>query len=186
MTGFNVGVAVLAGGRSRRMGMPKSDIVIPGDGRTLLDRICDEMSFFDDRYLSLRKGQACSRHDYRRIDDLYEDIGPMGALCSLLSAAETDALLVLACDMPAYMKAHALRMLNSYQGEDILIPRTAGGYEPLAAIYSRRMLPLIRKRIGEQCYRLVSLTEMTDRVREINEEDAGPFRNINEIKDLQA
>lgn len=179
-----IGVAILAGGRSSRMGMAKSEIVIPGDGRTLLDRICDEMSFFDCRYLSLRKDQTVRRHDYKRVDDMIEDIGPLGAICSLLSVSEAGALLVLACDMPGYMKEHALRMAQHYKGEDILIPRTPGGFEPLAAVYGRSILPLIRRRIGENRYKLTSLLELTDKVTVIDEKDPEPFRNINSRSDL--
>ena len=172
-----VGIAILAGGKSSRMGRSKTDMILPGDGRTMLDRICDEMSSFDCRYL-------VGRTDYQIVEDLYDDIGPMGAICSLLTVSEADALLVLACDMPGYRREHALRMMQLYAGEDILIPETAGGYEPLAAIYSKKMLPLIREKIAEQRYKLVSVMKSSRNVRVLTDQDEKPFKNINSIEDL--
>lgn len=179
-----VGIAILAGGKSSRMGRSKTDMILPGDGRTMLDRICDEMSSFDCRYLSVRKGQTVGRTDYQIVEDLYDDIGPMGAICSLLTVSEADALLVLACDMPGYRREHALRMMQLYAGEEILIPETAGGYEPLAAIYSKKMLPLIREKIAEQRYKLVSVMKSSRNVRVLTDQDEKPFKNINSIEDL--
>lgn len=150
----------------------------------MLDRICDEMSSFDCRYLSLRKGQVVGRTDYQIVEDLYDDIGPIGAICSLLTISEADALLVLACDMPGYRREHALRMMQLYAGEDILIPETAGGYEPLAAIYSKKILPLIREKIAEHRYKVVSVLDHAQNVRVLTDQDEEPFKNINSIDDL--
>ena len=38
----DIAVAILFGGKSGRMGSPKENVVIPGDGRTFLERMCDE------------------------------------------------------------------------------------------------------------------------------------------------
>ena len=38
----DIAVAILIGGKSGRMGSPKENVVIPGDGRTFLERMCDE------------------------------------------------------------------------------------------------------------------------------------------------
>ena len=62
-------VAVLVGGRSIRMGLPKESVVIPDDGRTFLERICDEVDIISDRlfiarYLSVREGQCIERDGY--------------------------------------------------------------------------------------------------------------------------
>ena len=66
----NIAACVLAGGQSKRMGRPKHSVVIPGDGRTFLDRICDEIdhvypSVISGRYISLRADQNIERDGYK-------------------------------------------------------------------------------------------------------------------------
>ena len=175
----SVGVAVLAGGHSTRMGRPKENVVIPGDGRTMLNRLCDEMSFFRNRYISVRDGQHIDRPDYIPVPDLYKDRGPMGGIFSLLSFCKTDALLVLACDMTGYNRINALRMLDAYSGEDILLPQSVRGPEPLAAIYSKNILPELAKKLEINDHRLRALIETDAFIRIIEDDDIEAYKNVN-------
>ena len=85
-------VAVLVGGRSIRMGLPKESVVIPDDGRTFLERICDEVDIISERlfvarYLSVRDGQCIERDGYINVPDRYAGIGPIGGIYSSLEKA---------------------------------------------------------------------------------------------------
>ena len=54
----------------------------------------------------------------------------------------------------------------------------------MAAIYSKKMLPLIREKIAEQRYKLVSVMKSSRNVRVLTDQDEKPFKNINSIEDL--
>lgn len=65
--------------------------------------------------------------------------GPLAGIATALSATHTPWNLILACDLP-YLTGEWLdwllaRAMNS--DRQILMPRTAGGLEPLAAVYRR-------------------------------------------------
>ena len=55
----NVGVAVLIGGKSSRMGSPKEQLITK-DNQSFLMRICSEMDFFKYRYISHNSSQKYS------------------------------------------------------------------------------------------------------------------------------
>ena len=62
-------------------------------------------------------------------------------IASALLYATTDYVFVVGCDMPFIRKETITYMVDQAHGEDIVIPRTDAGYEPLHAVYNRSCLP---------------------------------------------
>lgn len=185
---YSLAAAVLIGGRSVRMGRPKEDIVIEGDGRTFLDRLCDEVDMCIDRqiagrYLSIRKGQEAERTGYKNIADLYDDIGPLGGIISVLGAAKKegyDGVLVLACDMICYTSKEIESICASYNGEDILWARTEGkDLQPLASIYGVGILEVAVKHAEKGIYRLSRLDTGAVNTGFYDSADPSAYDNIN-------
>lgn len=161
-------VAVLVGGRSIRMGLPKESVVIPDDGRTFLERICDEVDIISERlfvarYLSVRDGQCIERDGYINVPDRYAGIGPIGGIYSSLEKAAEDgagSVLILACDLIGYDHNEITGICDSYKGEDILFARTGDGrLQPLASVYSADILPAVRDLIERGKYRITDLSD---------------------------
>ena len=87
-----VAVAVLAGGKSSRMGRSKPDLPAAGND-TLLTRLCSAVGDFRHRYLCVNASQQeLQVPGFVRIVDRYEGAGPAGAICTLLGCIETDAV----------------------------------------------------------------------------------------------
>jgi len=79
-----------------------------------------------------------------QVPDVWPDQGALGGLHAGLRASP-DGALVLACDMPL-MRAGFLRALLALAGdEDVLVPRTADGLQPLCAVYRPACLPPIER-----------------------------------------
>lgn len=165
---YKIAAAILAGGRSVRMGSPKDAVVIPGDGRTFLGRICDEVDIIfpyviSGRYISLRPDQDIRREGYVYVPDRFEGAGPLGGIASvLLTAADDgfDAVLVLACDMIRYDHEEIGSICGCYRGEDVLFARSGVSLiEPLASIYSVSAADTIVSMIGRKKYRIKDLAE---------------------------
>ncbi len=71
--------------------------------------------------------------------------GSLVGIVSALLHAPTDYVFIFGCDMPFLRAETIARMIDLVRGEDIVIPRTAAGYEPLHAIYNRSCLsPMLR------------------------------------------
>ncbi|MBQ7480782.1 MAG: molybdenum cofactor guanylyltransferase [Lachnospiraceae bacterium] len=188
MSEYRIAAAVLAGGRSTRMGSPKEKMIIEGDGRTFLDKICDEAdACFGEciaaRYLSVRHGQDLSREGFKKVEDTFDDIGPLGGLTAVLGAAAADrmdAVLILACDMIRYTEDEIRRICSSYKGEDILWARTEGrDIQPLASIYGTKILDECLSLAGEGVYMLRELDKRCGRTGIYDSTDSRAYENRN-------
>ena len=183
----NIAACVLVGGQSKRMGRPKHSVVIPGDGRTFLDRICDEIdhvypSVISGRYISLRADQNIERDGYKCVCDRYEAIGPLGGIASVLADAKRDgfdAILILACDLTAYDCREIINICDRYDGDDILFARTdEKDIQPLASIYGITVLDAIQTQIDNRDYRIRDLEKLVKKTEYFD--SAHPERYFNQ------
>jgi len=100
--------AVLAGGRSRRMGRPKADIPL-GDGRSMIDHVIARVKAVCPQVVVVG-GAPVSMDGVRHLPDTLPDLGPLGGLNTLLDSGLANAYLVVACDQP-FLLPEILRLL---------------------------------------------------------------------------
>ena len=67
----------------------------------------------------------------------------------------------LACDMPCFTRDEAYRLISIYSGEDVLIPAVSGRWQPLASLYSKRVLPFFEESINSGEFRLRDIIRKT-------------------------
>ena len=132
--------AILAGGRSRRLGgLNKAGLVLHPGSASILDRQLTRLSRVVDRTIIIANdAERFSGAGVPVIPDLMPNGGALGGLYTAVHAAETDWTLVVACDMPFLSESLLAHLVDVGASVDIAIPRTARGYEPLCATYSRR------------------------------------------------
>ncbi|MCB1207724.1 MAG: molybdenum cofactor guanylyltransferase [Verrucomicrobiales bacterium] len=158
---FLFDAALLAGGRSRRMGRDKA--FLDSDGQLLWRRqvgvlsACRPVRLF----LAARSDQPWEHLDESliRVDDPEgEDIGPIGAIGRCLALANRP-LLVMAVDLPNMTADFVLQGLlrKSELGARGVIPRVGEQFEPLCALYVPQMLPLLQTAIAAGKYALQPL-----------------------------
>ena len=139
-------VAILAGGRARRMGgVDKSRL--PLDGRAILDRLLDVVRpVTTDIFAVGDTYGAAAQAGLPVIPDLIADGGALGGIYTAILNSPCDRTLVLACDMPFVTTAFVQR-LASVDEADVVMPRTVAGYQPLCAVYGRACAAPIRARL---------------------------------------
>lgn len=156
------GLVILAGGRSRRMGRDKAELMLDTEKQiTFLERMCDEMSFFEEKLISVNKDQAANAF-YRKFEKLgfklvvdeVPESGSIGGIYSALKAATSEALFVIACDMPFFMKETAEYIIDRWQNEDVCIYRTDRP-QPLTGIYRKSCVPVFREQILNKDYKIL-------------------------------
>jgi molybdenum cofactor guanylyltransferase len=135
--------AILAGGKSTRMGRDKA--LIPVGETTLLAHVYDvARSVFRRIILVSSYHTSAPGIDADVIGDIYPRPGPLTGIASALLYADTPYVFVLACDMPFLKKEAIEYVVGAARGEDIVVPRIKEGYEPLHALYKRSCLsPLL-------------------------------------------
>lgn len=130
--------AVLAGGRSQRMGVDKTLITI--DGRALVSRVCDAVGTVCEKTMVVtnhpeKLADAELPANVTVIVDEVPHQGPLGGLVAALKSATTEWVALVAADMP-HLEPDILRALWEVRnGADAVIPATPKGLEPLLAIY---------------------------------------------------
>jgi molybdopterin-guanine dinucleotide biosynthesis protein A len=140
---------VLAGGRSRRMGRPKALLDLGGE--PLVRRVarlalapCDELVVVAPAAAG-RSGSELAALEAavaglaaRIAHDAAPDLGPVAGLAAGLAAARGEHALVVACDSPFLaprLLAGLLDLARAEADADVVIARTAGGFEPMVAVY---------------------------------------------------
>ena len=166
--------AIIAGGDARRFGGRDKGALAIGEARIIdreiavLREVADHLVIVandPDRYRSL---------GLPIVEDLVPGAGALGGIYTAITVARDTPTLVVACDMP-FLSARFLRHLAIAGGEvDVAIPRTAEGYEPLCAAYSRGCAAPIRRRIDAGALTVLGLLSDV-RVREIGPEEIAPY-----------
>ena len=141
-----VSVAILAGGRSSRMGTDKS--FVPVHGRPMIDWVLAAVQGLGtETFLITNRPVAYTHLGLPLFGDLYPDSGPLGGVYTALTQAVHPHVLVVACDMPFLCRDLLGYMLSLVPDYDVVVPRLAGIPEPLHAAYSRACLAPIRARL---------------------------------------
>lgn len=97
------------------------------------------------------------------IEDIFPDCGPLGGIHAVLRSSESDLNLILAVDLP-FVEADFLRFLlrqaQAETGENspvAVVPRAAGGWQPLCAFYRKAFADAAEKALRERRYKIDSL-----------------------------
>jgi len=168
--------AILAGGRSRRLG-GRNKAALKIGGATVLDRQLARLRGVVDRTIIVAGDAApFAWTGLPVIPDLRPGDGALGALRTAVHAAQTDRTLVMACDMPFVTEALLGYLVDAGRAADIAIPRTRRGYEPLCATYSRRCADEMARLIAERRFKLSEVALIPGLIiRELGPDELRPF-----------
>ncbi|MDI6816331.1 MAG: formate dehydrogenase accessory sulfurtransferase FdhD [Actinomycetota bacterium] len=139
---LNMAAIILAGGRSSRMGRDKN--LVEFDGEPLLLRAVNNLAaLFSEVIVVANQPIPLEVTGAKVVRDAVANRGPLGGIGTGLKESSHETNFVLAVDMP-FADPQVIRYLAGLTGKaDIVVPRTAGGLEPLFAFYGKRCLPAI-------------------------------------------
>jgi len=188
----SISAFILAGGKSTRMGTDKAFVVL--DGRTLLARMLDAArSVTRDVWIV---GDSMKYAPFAQVvEDIYPGCGPLGGIHAALRASPNELNMVLAVDVPYASPAllqYLITRAKSSPSAAITVPRAAGGWQPLCAVYRRQFADAAEKALAEGQYKIDALFEQVavEAIAEEELETAGfaprIFRNLNTPEELAA
>jgi molybdenum cofactor guanylyltransferase len=180
--------AILAGGKSTRMGKDKATIKI--GGRPLIHIVYERVKeVFDDVIIISRFHDSIEGINTPVLKDVVPFGNTMTGIVSALLYSQTPYTFVVACDMP-FLSTEAFKyMVNEATGEDIIIPKTQWGFEPLHAIYNRSCMGHLFRLIEQNKFKITGALPFVS-VKELGEQpcffrnNSSVFTNINTMKDL--
>lgn len=133
--------AILAGGKSSRMGFDKQ--LLMADDRRLMEQIVTTLKEeFSDVLIVTAKPQLYESMPVRLCADTYTDKGPLAGVHAALENARSEFVYLLACDMPV-VNLEFIRHLKQNllaSGADICAGKFHDRLEPFNAFYSRSLL----------------------------------------------
>ena len=142
-----VAAAILAGGAARRMGgIDKATLRI--DGERIIDRQLTLLrQVADPVFVVAREAGRFPDLPLDVVCDLIPGAGALGGIYTAIVSSPHPRTLVVACDLP-FLTLPLLEALTRPCGADLVIPRSARGYEPLCAVWSAACAEPIRRRIA--------------------------------------
>lgn len=123
---------ILAGGKSRRMGQNKAELMLLG--KPLIQWQIEKMQALGIKDIIISGESALRFPDTRIVRDEYPDRGPLGGLHACLKQAENPQCLVLGVDVPL-VPSNALAHMMRAHGSGATVLRHPAGDEPLIGIY---------------------------------------------------
>jgi molybdopterin-guanine dinucleotide biosynthesis protein A len=147
---------LLAGGKSTRMGEDKAFLKFRGKylytyPLAILRHFCSEIliSSSDERF---------RKDGFEVVKDEYKDSGPLGGIYSCLQRAGSEKSIVLSCDLPLVTKEF-IEMLLSESGNSLIClgKNKRDMPEPLAGIYDKSLLPVMKTQLLSGNYKMSNL-----------------------------
>jgi molybdopterin-guanine dinucleotide biosynthesis protein A len=144
--------AVFAGGASTRMGTDKAFLRL-GD-ELLIERQlrCLREAGAAQVLISGRAGVDYSRFGLTLVHDERPDCGPLAGLAAILKSTPFQKTLILAVDMPAMTPAMLKKIVSRCEDDLGCVPVDDRGFEPLAAVYPKQLLPLAEELLAAGRY----------------------------------
>ncbi len=186
---LNITGIILAGGKSRRMGMDKGLILYKG--KPMISYSIDLLAKFCGRVLLSSSSNIYDSFGLERVPDLIENAGPMAGLLSCLKKSNTEINLCLPCDTPEMTEdivSHLIDVANENPGKCI-VPLTPLA-EPLTGIYPLSVIPVLESLLNNNDHRMTSIfSHFPVKYVPMDEFQANYnkdiFKNINSANDLQ-
>jgi len=149
---------ILAGGKSSRMGQDKGLAQLLD--KTLTEWPLESLKPWVEEILISANESSYERFGYPVIKDKHTGIGPIGGILSCLEMSRNDTNILISCDTP-FINSDLIKYLLDRSGDsDVTVPWFGGTkYEPLIGIYRKTILPVMRKSISQNNFKLPDLFE---------------------------
>ena len=144
---------ILAGGDDSRMGYNKA--LASFEGTTLIETIYTLLDFiFDKSPMVVTNDKAIFKDidclkDALLVEDVYRGAKTLGAVATAFQYTDAENIFVIGVNMPFISVPMIEKMSFHIQAADAVVPVQDGTDICLHAVYNRRLMPLMRKKIAE-------------------------------------
>jgi len=151
------------------MGQNKALIEI--EGVPIINRIYDLFKeLFEEVIIVTNHAASFKNFGSKILQDLIPDRGALGGLYTGIFFSSFQYSFCVACDMPFINKSLVQYLFENIRGDDVIVPRTKDGLQPLHAIYSKNCLVPIQRIIEKGGYRIIDFYKMV-RIKIVDEKD---------------
>jgi molybdopterin-guanine dinucleotide biosynthesis protein A len=182
--------ALIAGGRSTRMGRDKA--WIPVNGEPLWQHQLATLRSLEpaEIFLCGAGRDDLAAPDVRGLLDAEPDRGPLGGLAAALAASSESFVVVLAVDLPAMTAEFLAELVDEAAIDGMgIVPELDGFYQALAAVYPRALADCASRLAADADHSLQhfireGISAGLLWARQVTEAERGLFQNWNEPGDI--
>jgi len=181
---LSISAVILAGGKSSRMGKDKA--LLPfGEYSTMTEYVYRKLEpiFGDKIYVSTKIDKF--PFYVKKVYDKYDKITPLNGIISALESINSDAILVIAVDMPLISHNTINNLILSYKKNknyDFYCYIIDGNIEPTVAIYTKSIIKKLKRNMEENRFKLREILEQCN-IKCLNNVNKEEFANLNKIED---
>ncbi|MBI5540893.1 MAG: molybdenum cofactor guanylyltransferase [Bacteroidia bacterium] len=184
---MNLTGIILAGGESSRIGKDKSKIIY--NNLPLIEYPINLFRKYCDEIIISADSNKLNEYNYLKVPDEIGKYGPLAGIYSCLKKSSNHVNIVISCDMPLITDKLISYIIDNSNGFDLIMPFYNSHYEPLCAIYTKSLIPVIEDLFSKNDYSPLSLIPVCNfKQLEISESlpffNKNVFSNVNTIYDL--
>ena len=151
------------------MGENKAFIEI--EGIPIIKRIYDLFEqLFQEVIIVTNQEDLFSNFKSKIYSDLIPGKGALGGLYTGIVSSSFHYSFCVACDMPFIKKSLVEYLIENVGGEDVIVPPTKDGLQPLHAIYSKNCIDPIRRIIEEGKSKIIDVYNLVN-IKIVDEKD---------------
>lgn len=181
---MQVGVIILAGGKSSRMGTDKGLMLI--NGKPMLQHIIVAVAAISNNIIIVSNKSAYQQFGCPVVKDEVKNAGPLAGIFSGLKFANTAKNIVLSCDVPFVNEQLVSFLIENSKNFDVTIAQKDEQLHPLIGVYSKKCLPIFEKELMQQQFKVrLALQKVKLNIVNVNQFEAAHFININTPTDLK-
>ncbi len=184
---------ILAGGLSTRYAGENKAFIEIG-GRRIMDAVYDVfVDVFEEVLIISNRPDDYLEWDALIAADIFATRSSLTGIHAGLFYAKNPFVFVMACDTPFIRKEVIQTVLDRVEpGVSVVIPKTAKGMEPLCAVYSKTMLPVMERHLRQKKFKIQRMFNKL-RVKTVSESalrkvdpELISFFNINTPEDFES
>lgn len=154
-------VAILAGGKSRRMGTDKSFVRL--NGKPLLQHVVERVAELKlPVILIANEIEKYRNFELPVVPDVIVNAGSLGGIYTAVQHGDVEWTVCVACDMPFLNPALLRCLLDQASGVDVVVPMVAGTAHALHAVYRRTCLSVIQAQIMQGDFTIRRVFQQVD------------------------
>lgn len=178
-----LGIIILAGGKSSRMGQDKAFLTF---GKTTLIELLIEKSRnfeFSEIIVVTNDVDKYQGLGVKIVKDFYPGQGPLAGIHSGLTHSSFWNNFVIPCDMPFFSKDLVKKLLNNQGDCKVVVPTMDNKFQPLAALYTKDCIPHIQYLLENKISKVIKLYDLV-KTCYLELADDTDFFNINTPHDF--
>ncbi len=180
-----VTVSILCGGKSSRMQSEKGLVLF--HGTPFIEHIIEAALPISNEIQLVTNTSAYDYLSYKKIKDIELDKGPIGGIYSALVHSQSETNLILSCDIPLISTELLTELIIKHKADfEVSVFSDANKIHPLIGIYSKKIIPILKKAIEENDLKMMHLLDKVNhQIIKVEDERSQQFRNVNSLTELQ-